>query len=116
MRFKACQHIRLQVDFEALRSKGAFHKGSGFFIKIRGNVQNKLPRFAVIVGKKIGKAHERNRIKRIFREIFRIEQLRLDTEKDYLVIAQKGIRPKFSDLRESFLEACGIKDACCEKN
>lgn len=111
MRFKACQRIRCQADFEALRSDGQFRRGCGFFVKIRDNASSGVSRFAVIVGRKVGKAHERNRIKRIFREIFREEQVRLGTAKDYLVVAQRGICPRFFNLKKSFLEACGVKES-----
>ncbi|MDR2812764.1 MAG: ribonuclease P protein component [Puniceicoccales bacterium] len=106
MRFRKCQRIKRQADFERFRTEGVLRKGGGFFVKMKKTPANLLPRFAVIVGKKIGEAYERNRIKRIFREIFRQEQSRLDREKDYLVIAQKGILPKFWPLKEEFLRLC----------
>jgi cytidylate kinase len=106
MRFQKCQHIEKQADFERFRTEGIFRNGDGLLVKIKKNPANRLPRFAVIVGKKVGKAHERNRIKRIFREIFRQEQSRLNPENDYLVIARKGILPKFWPLREQFLRMC----------
>jgi cytidylate kinase/ribonuclease P protein component len=106
MRFKQCQRVKRQADFERFRKEGGFRNGDGFFVKIKKNPSNSLPRFAVIVGKKIGKAHERNRIKRIFREIFRLEQSRLDSQSDYLVVARKGILPHFWALKKQFLHMC----------
>jgi cytidylate kinase len=106
MRFRKCQRIKRQADFDRFRTEGVFRNGVGFFLKIKKMPVNSLPRFAVIVGKKVGKAHERNRIKRIFREIFRLEQSRLDRKSDYLVIARKGILPKFCWLKEQFLNMC----------
>ena len=106
MRFKSCQHIRRQADFGALRSDGIFKRASGFFIKVR-DAGLLYPRFAVVVGKKVGAAHERNYIKRLFRELFRQEQQRLEP-RDYLVITRKGIVPNFQSLRKSFLNLCSV--------
>ncbi|MDR2371665.1 MAG: ribonuclease P protein component [Puniceicoccales bacterium] len=108
MRFKKCQRIKRQADFEQFRTEGIFRDADSFFVKIKKSGVNLWPRFAVIVGKKIGKAHERNRIKRIFREIFRQEQSRLNQKSDYLVIARKEIFSNFWSLKERFLYACAV--------
>jgi cytidylate kinase len=108
MRFRKCQRIKRQVDFGQFRTEGVFRNGGGFSVKIKKNSVNLAPRVAIIVGKKVGKAHERNRIKRIFREIFRQEQSRLNPKSDYLVVARKGVLPNFWSLKERFLYACAV--------
>jgi cytidylate kinase/ribonuclease P protein component len=108
MRFRKCQHIKRQADFEQFRTEGIFRNAIDFFVRIKKNPTRLLPRFAVVVGKKISKAHGRNRIKRIFREIFRQEQSRLDQKSDYLVVARKGILPNFWLLKEQFLNICAV--------
>ncbi|MDR0418341.1 MAG: ribonuclease P protein component [Puniceicoccales bacterium] len=106
MRLKKCQRIKKQADFEQFRTNSIYCNGRGFFVKIKRNQSNRVSRFAVIVGKKVGKAHERNRVKRIFREIFREEQSHLNPKNDYLIIARKGILPNFWSLRNQFLHMC----------
>ncbi|UPA28254.1 MAG: ribonuclease P protein component [Verrucomicrobiota bacterium] len=106
MRFRACQHIRRQADFERLRSEGVLKNAPGFFVKTKRNLEQKFPRFAVIVGKKVGAAHGRNRIKRLFRAIFRLEQSRLDPHSDYLVIVRRGIHVSYEKLQRQFLTLC----------
>jgi cytidylate kinase/ribonuclease P protein component len=106
MRFRRDQRIRQRADFSEFRTESISRNGAGFCVKIKKNSTNSLRRFAVIVSKRVGDAHERNRIKRIFREIFRWEQSRLDPQSDYLVVVQKGILPRFWELREQFLRAC----------
>jgi cytidylate kinase len=108
MQLKKCQRIRLQRDFDRFNGGSVFKSAKGFFCKIKENLENTLPRFAVIVGKKIGKAHERNAIKRLFREIFRREQGRLSQQCDYLIVARREIIPKFYYLKEKFLNMCAL--------
>ncbi|MDR0740464.1 MAG: ribonuclease P protein component [Puniceicoccales bacterium] len=108
MRFRKYQRIKRQADFEQFRTEGIFRNAGSFFVKIKENNVGLAPRFAVIVGKKVGKAHERNRIKRIFREIFRQEQSRLNQKNDYLVVARKRILSNFWLLKERFLSVCVV--------
>ncbi|MDR3317459.1 MAG: ribonuclease P protein component [Puniceicoccales bacterium] len=108
MRLEKCQRIKLRNDFERLRQGCAFKNAFGFFCKVKENLNNILPRFAVIVSKKIGKAHERNAVKRLFREIFRQEQQQLNPKYDYLIVARPGIIPNFYQLKEKFLNMCAI--------
>jgi cytidylate kinase/ribonuclease P protein component len=108
MQLRKCQRIKLQKDFSRFREEGIFKNSKGFFCKIVKKSQNILPRFAVIVGKKIGKAHERNAIKRLFREIFRQEQGRLEQKCDYLIVARRGIISDFYHLKEKFLNICAV--------
>lgn len=49
-------------------------------------------RFAIIVGRKLGKAHERNYIKRVFREIMRDERRRMIGGVDMLIFPKKEIK------------------------
>lgn len=60
-------------------------------------------RFAIIVGKKLGKAHERNYIKRIFREIIRDERKRMSGGNDILIFPKKEIKEiDFHTIKEIF--------------
>jgi len=74
------------------------------------------PRFAVSVSKKYGKAVKRNYIKRIAREVFRLNQYEIPAGYDYLLIIPDKMTKKnkraaagdspitFEGLRKSFLE------------
>ena len=61
-------------------------------------------RLGISVGKKIGKAHIRNRIKRLIREVFRLNKERFPESADILVIVRKKpLILSFRPLEESIL-------------
>ncbi len=62
------------------------------------------PRFGFIVSKKIStKAHERNKVKRILREIVRKNIFRMKG-RDYVIVAKSGILHAKHDMIEDELE------------
>ena len=96
-RFLRIQRIRKRSDFEKFRSDCAVVLfGSFFIIKTleRSVDEGKdvfLPRIGIITPKKIGKAVERNRVRRIVREFFRTNRCLFSDSSDYLFIALPGI-------------------------
>lgn len=96
-KFLRIQRIRKRFDFEKFRSDCAIVlSGSFFTIKIleRSVDEGKdvfLPRIGIITPKKIGKAVERNRVRRIVREFFRTNRCLFSNGSDYLFIALPGI-------------------------
>ena len=92
--------IRQESDFYLFRSAKVCLHSQYFLIKIKKNTNNTCPRMAVIVNKKIGHAVYRNRIKRLFREIFRLAQYKLNKHNDYLIIARKGILDNYHLLQQ----------------
>lgn len=96
-KFLRIQRIRKRSDFEKFRSDCAVVLfGSFFIIKIleRSVDEGKdvfLPRIGIITSKKIGKAVERNRVRRIVREFFRTNRCLFSDSSDYLFIALPGI-------------------------
>ena len=96
-RFLRIQRIRKRSDFEKFRSDCAVVLfGSFFIIKILERSVGEgedvfLPRIGIITPKKIGKAVERNRVRRIVREFFRTNRCLFSGSSDYLFIALPGI-------------------------
>jgi ribonuclease P protein component len=61
-------------------------------------------RLGVTVGKSAGNAVERNRFKRLVREVFRQNREQLPAGWDFVIIKQKNIKePTFEDIKQSFL-------------
>lgn len=51
-------------------------------------------RLGLVVGRKVGGAVSRNRIKRLIREFFRLNKEKIPESSDLIVLAKKGIRIK----------------------
>ena len=62
-------------------------------------------RVGITVSKKLGKAHIRNRVRRRFREVYRLNEDRFLSGWDIVVVARtKAVYADFSDLTRSFLQ------------
>ena len=61
-------------------------------------------RVGITVSKKLGKAHIRNRVRRRFREVYRLNEEKFQPGWDIVVVARtKAVDAEFSRLTKSFL-------------
>lgn len=68
-----------------------------------------LSRLGLVAGRAVGKAHDRNRLKRVLRETFRLDILPLGKAVDLVVrVAPKGGAMSSGELRGEFLEAARV--------
>lgn len=106
MRISAQQKLRKAVDFNNLRQNGLRSNCGGFVVVI--NKQETAPRrFGVITSRKVGNAVKRNYAKRIFRDIFRLNQNALPSSCDFLVVVRSNFDDySYSELEARFLRAC----------
>lgn len=100
--FKRRQRIRQRRDFRRLRV-AACSAADGRMVVYAA--RNGLPhaRVAFIAGKRIGPAVQRNRVRRLLREAFRLEQHRLPAGVDLLLIARHRATDGLSEYRQGLV-------------
>ncbi len=112
--FTARQHLRRPVEFAAVRAGGRRVDCGAFIMQLLvcpsgedGSPSASIRRLGVIASKRVGPAVKRNRAKRIFREIFRINQQSLPGTCDVVVVAHASFdRYGFEELQKRYLNAC----------
>jgi ribonuclease P protein component len=89
-RFSLKKYERLQrrKDFELAFRNGSRRQTKNFTIILRPNGLE-FSRLGVIVGKKVGNAVKRNRVKRYLREYFRLHKHKLPPSHDVVIIAKR---------------------------
>ena len=83
------ERIRRRADFLRISRDGARYQTRHFRLSI---CPNSLPhrRLGITVAKRVGSAVERNRVKRLLREFFRRNKLKLPASTDIVVVAKEG--------------------------
>jgi ribonuclease P protein component len=86
------ERIRKRQDYLRIYEQGVRRHTQRFTIIICPN-QSGIRRLGMTVSKKTGNAVQRNRIKRLLREFFRLHKSRLPASQDIVIIAKRGILP-----------------------
>jgi len=79
--------LKLNKDFKRLYYKGKSYAGGFVVIYMRKN-RFKQNRIGLTVGKGIGKAVSRNRVKRLIRESYRLMEYKIKTGYDIVIVAR----------------------------
>jgi len=99
------ERIRKKKEFLTLYRTGSRYRGRYFHLIYRAN-SFEFSRLAIVVGKKVGNAVTRNRIKRRIRALFRRNKPLFKMPMDIILIAKKEIRDlSVSDLAAEFFSA-----------
>ena len=92
--------MRRRKDYELAFRHGSRRHTQNFTIILRPN-ELKFSRLGVTVGKKVGNAVKRNRVKRRLREFFRLHKHKLPQAHDLMIIAKKDAATlAYHDVRE----------------
>jgi ribonuclease P protein component len=99
------ERIRKKKEFLTLYRTGSRYRGRYFHLVYRAN-SFEFPRLAVVVGKKVGNAVTRNKIKRRIRALFRRNKSLFKKPMDVVLIAKREILDlSASDLAAEFFSA-----------
>lgn len=88
--FPRWERLKLKRDFDRV-FRGGKSIQNDFFTVIYVNNNLDFNRIAIIVKKKLGKAHDRNKIKRWIREAYRTMKPELSRGFDVVVIPRKAL-------------------------
>jgi len=99
LRFARSQRITRRPEFLVCYSQGRRLFTKYFIVFVLPREDGAPARLGVAVGRKIGRAIKRNRIKRLIREFFRRGQRDFPPGLDVVVVAKRG--PDFADLAQA---------------
>lgn len=77
------------ADFERVIRRGSSHATREFVLYVFPREEQRHPRLGLSVSRKVGGAVQRNRVKRLLREAFAVEGLRLPEGTDAVVVARQ---------------------------
>ena len=100
MRFSSS--LKLNHIFQRLyHTKGV---ADGYMVLYARKNRTGTNRVGITVGKKLGKAHIRNRVRRRLREVYRLHEEQFQSGWDIVVVARsKAVDAEFSRLTKSYL-------------
>ncbi|MDH3973989.1 MAG: ribonuclease P protein component [Deltaproteobacteria bacterium] len=112
--FRKGNRLLKREDFLRIGAAGRKIKTRHFIIIFSKNDKG-LRRLGITASKKTGGAVQRNRVKRLVREFFRLNRKRLADNRDYIIIAGRGAwRLSFSDVKEELKSALGSRGLLSE--
>ena len=97
---KKYERLQRRKDFDLAFRNGSRRQTKNFTIILRPNGLE-FSRLGVTVGKKVGNAVKRNRVKRYLREFFRLHKHKLPPSHDVVIIAKRDAATlAYQDVRE----------------
>jgi ribonuclease P protein component len=87
---RATDRLKRREDFRRTQDGGRKHHSRHFLVVVHDRGDDAPARIGITVTKKVGNAVERNRVKRLVREVFRNERARFPVGCDVVFIARDG--------------------------
>src|SRR2546425_5329137 len=105
-RFRPQEHLRRTGDFKRVYDRR--RSVSDDWLIVYG-CENGLPhlRLGCSVSRKVGGAVRRNRLRRLYREAFRLTKQKLPTGLDLVLIPRKPDEPRLEDLKAALVRLAG---------
>jgi ribonuclease P protein component len=105
LKFTKQQRISTRAEFQKILKNGKKASDGFFRIAIILNPNQNNPKLGIIVSKKIGSAVKRNRIKRVVREIFRLNQTKIISGTNLVVIAKPDcVNKTYQEIEKSLIK------------
>lgn len=96
--------IKKNDEFQEVFKQGTSVANRQFVIYVLDKPEQAYFRLGLSVSKKIGKAVVRNRVKRYVRQVFHEERDRIQTGKDYVIIARVPVATmEYEEVKKSLL-------------
>lgn len=111
MRFTLGHHLRLNKEFQSVKVNGTKRVSPFFIIQMLDTTnefaQEPIRRLGVIASRRVGNAVQRNRAKRLLREIYRLNSDVLPQSCDIVLIARNTIvKSTFDTLQKEYRRLC----------
>jgi ribonuclease P protein component len=105
-RFRPAEHLRLPSDFRRVYERRRSASDGRLIVY---GCENGLPhlRLGLSVSRKVGKATRRNRLRRLYREAFRLTRHAMPTGLDLVLIPRGAGEPALDELKESLPRLVG---------
>lgn len=98
---KKIQRLCRRKDFEKIFEEGRAFRGKNIKAFVLPNSLS-FSRLGIVAGKKLGRAVERNRIRRLLRECFRLNKPLIGPGLDLVLVPRKGFPTTFKEAEEEF--------------
>jgi ribonuclease P protein component len=96
--------IKKNYEFKRFFSKGIVYRGNFIYMYIHQNKEN-INKLGIAVSKKVGKAVQRNRIKRLIRENYKIYEDKMNNCFNIVIIVKNNLNIKevtYYDIHSDF--------------
>jgi ribonuclease P protein component len=111
-RLKFSASLKNNYEFRRLYAKGKSASSQYTAVYCRKN-KRRVNQLGITVSTKIGKAVQRNRVRRRYREIYRLNEDKFDAGYDIVIVARaKSTTARFGELEKDFLRLCGKLGFC----